>query len=114
MTRAAIRNEIIAAAAFAVVRRLPAVTDEHGNKLREFTSGDVTVLLAVMTPTLGGGVSLDVWLEGAGKVAAFWLSSDFADVETVTIKPRTLPRWLPVLEFEANAARVNAGTADHS
>lgn len=99
------RNVAICAAALAVVR--PAQPERHAHdETRRFALGDLTVLLHTLAA--GGDLLLDVYLQDAGKVAAFRVSSDFTAAETVNVKAKTLPRWVATL-FDAANATVRPG-----
>lgn len=77
----------------------PLAAMPRGPSIRSFTSGPLT-----MTATeMDGETVLDAWLQGIGKVASFRVDPSRMAFETVAFKRKTLPQWVPILEFETNA-----------
>lgn len=104
-TPAAIRDTAICAAMWALTKHLP--EDARGH--RAFFSGDL-VLGAWRDPG-ADEIVLDAWLSNTGKVASFRVSSDGGSVQRVSLKVHVLPRWLPILQFEAAALAVGGFNA---
>ena len=98
MTRAQHRNEAICAGIYALTKSAPVHQLRSGPPLRVFSSGN----LHLSRSEADGMILLDAWMPG-GKVAAFRVTPDGSEIETVNLKVRDLPKWLPILEFEAAA-----------
>lgn len=118
-TEAQKRNMSICAGLFGLTHNQPLTAESRGPPHRTFISGPLTIMATPLDDIL----ILDAFLEGTGKVASFRLSNfdhetdrAMVECELVSLKVKTLPTWVPLLNFEMEVLRrqIQQGVYDPS
>lgn len=102
MTETEKRNHSICAAMLTITEGLPETKGPAGPLCRLYRTHDLRVLSWV----LGDETVLDAYFADHGKVANFRVSADRSQFFVGSIKPKTLPFWLPLLRAALLEKRV--------